>query len=88
MLASQLLDEEVLAPESQLGIVRTAAPALAGRSLADADVRAHTGCTVIAVERGGEPLTDVGPAFVVRSGDTLVVVGTDADINRFNEFAG
>ncbi len=88
MVASHLLDKEVLAPESQLEIVRTRAPALTGQSLADADVRARTGCTVIAAERDGELVTDVGPEFVVRPDDELVVVGTDADINRFNEFVG
>ncbi|WP_101296703.1 potassium channel family protein [Halegenticoccus soli] len=88
ILASDLLDEEVIAPDAQIEIVRTEAPRLAGRSLADADVRARTNCTVIAAERDGEIVTDVGPDFVVRSGDSLVVAGTDADINRFNELAG
>ena len=53
MLASNLLDEEVIAPQSQLEIVRTTAPALVGQSLAEADVRARTNCTVIAAERDG-----------------------------------
>ena len=88
MLASNLLDEEVIAPEAQLEIVRTHAPALVGTSLAEADVRARTNCTVIAAERNGELVTEVGPDFVVQTDDTLVVAGPDRDVNRFNELVG
>jgi Trk K+ transport system NAD-binding subunit len=87
ILASSLLDEEVISPDTQVEIVRTRAPRLAGRSLAEADVRARTGCTVIAAERDGGLLTDVGPGFVIREGDELVVAGADADVNRFTELA-
>lgn len=85
LLASHLLDEEVLRPETQVDLVRTAAPALEGRGLADADVRARTGCTVVAIERDGDLLTDIGPDTKVIEGDTLVVAGTDDAVNRFNE---
>ncbi|MFC4356701.1 potassium channel family protein [Halobium salinum] len=88
MLASSLLDEEVITPDAQVEVVRTEAPNLVGRSLAEADVRARTNCTVIAVERDDELLTEVGPDFVVREGDSLIVAGTDGDMNRFNELAG
>ena len=85
ILASNLTDEMVIAPESQVELVRTRAPELAGTSLAEADVRARTNCTVVAVERNGELITEVGPDLVVRTTDTLVVAGTDPDINAFYE---
>ena len=69
-------------------IVRTHAPALVGTSLAEADVRARTNCTVIAAERNGELITEVGPDFVVQTDDTLVVASPDRDVNRFNELVG
>ncbi|SHG83035.1 potassium channel family protein [Halobaculum gomorrense] len=84
LLASHLLDEEVLRPETQVDLVRTAAPRLEGRTLAGADVRAATGVTVVAVERDGDLLTDVGPDTKVIDGDRLVVAGTDDAVNRFN----
>lgn len=87
MLASTILDEDVMSFDRQVGIVRTAAPALAGRTLREADVRSKTGSTVIAVERNGEVLTDLEPGFRVEHDDALVVAGTDEAINRFNEFA-
>jgi Trk K+ transport system NAD-binding subunit len=88
MLASAILDEEtVVSPDTQVEVVRTAAPGLVGQTLGAADVRARTGCTVVAVERDGEVLTDVGPEFRIRRGDELVVAGTDAGVNRFTELA-
>ena len=83
MLASTILDEEVMSVDKQIEVVRMDAPNLAGRTLGDADVRARTGCTVIAVERNGEIITDVGPGFELRADDDVVVVGTDEDVNRF-----
>ncbi|WP_435124885.1 potassium channel family protein [Halobaculum sp. D14] len=88
MLASHLLDEQVLRAETQIELVRMEAPKLAGRTLADADVRARTGCTVVAVQRNGHLITDLDPDTAVRDGDTLVVVGTDDAVNRFTEQFG
>ncbi|ELZ85750.1 Kef-type potassium channel protein [Haloferax elongans ATCC BAA-1513] len=88
MLASRVLDEEVIAPESQIEIVRTNAPGLVGRTLAQADVRARTNCTIIAVERNGDLLTELGPDFRVQKGDDVLVAGIDEDIYHFNEQFG
>ncbi|ELZ14165.1 TrkA-N domain-containing protein [Haloterrigena salina JCM 13891] len=84
MLASVLIeDEEILTPETQFELVRTTAPQIAGQSLGEVDLRARTGCTVVAVERDGELLTDLGPEFVVNADDVLIVAGDDDAINRF-----
>ncbi|WP_226041031.1 NAD-binding protein [Natrinema sp. DC36] len=84
MLASILIeDEEILTPETQFELVRTTAPRIVGRSLGDVDLRARTGCTVVAVERNGDLLTDLGPEFVVSVDDMLIVAGSDEAINQF-----
>ena len=83
MLASIVLDEEILSPGTQLKLVRTTVPGAVGESLADADVRNRTGCTVVAAERSGSVLTNPGASFVIESGDELVVAGTDENISRF-----
>jgi Trk K+ transport system NAD-binding subunit len=84
LLASAILEEDVISFDQQVGLVRADPGRLAGRSLGEADVRATTGVTVVAVERGGDLITRMGPEFVVRSGDELVLAGTDAGINRYN----
>ncbi|CQH53461.1 ion channel pore / TrkA domain protein [Halobacterium hubeiense] len=88
MLAQTILDEDVMALDKQIDVVRTEAPALVGQTLAEADVRARTGCTVVAVQRGGEVVSQPDASFRVRDGDALVVVGADADVAQFNELAG
>jgi Trk K+ transport system NAD-binding subunit len=81
--AAVLDDEETLSPDSQVDVIRTEAPGLVGQTLVEADVRARTGCTVVAVDRDGDVLTDVGPAFRVEAGDSLVVAGTDEGTTEF-----
>jgi Trk K+ transport system NAD-binding subunit len=86
MLASTVLeDEDVLATDTQVEVVRIDAGDLAGRTLEGADVRSVTGCTVVAVERDGEVITDLGPGFRIEAGDDLVVAGTGDGVNRFTE---
>jgi len=88
MLASTVLDrEEVVSMDEHVEIVRTNAPALAGQTLGEADVRARTGCTVVAVERNGEVYTTVGPQFRLQSGDDVIVAGTDESVERFASLA-
>jgi len=89
MSASYLLeDHDVLSLDRQVEIVRTSAPGIVGRTLREADVRSETGCTVVAIERDGEVLTDVGPETRIEAGDELVVVGSDRGIRQFEESFG
>jgi len=86
MVASAVLeDEEVIATDTQVEIIKTTAPGLVGQTLAAGGVRERTGCTVVAVERNGSVYTDLGPDFRIADGDELVVAGTDSGTNRFVE---
>lgn len=89
MTASAVLeDEDVLSPDTQVDVIRTNAQELVGKTLGGADVRSRTGCTVVAVERDGEVLTDVGPDLRIQADDKLVIAGTDGGTNRFRELLG
>ncbi|QIO21471.1 TrkA family potassium uptake protein [Haloarcula sp. JP-L23] len=89
MLASTILeDENVISMDQQVEIVRTDAGQLAGDTLGEADVRSRTGCTILAIERNGAVLTDLGPDVEVEYGDKLVIAGTDDGVNRFTELLG
>jgi K+ transport systems, NAD-binding component len=86
MAASVLEREEVLSFRTKIDVVRLEAGRLAGRTLAGADVRAETGCTVAAAVRDGNVITSLDPeAFVFRDDDQVVVVGTDEGVHRFEE---
>lgn len=88
MIFSLLMqDEQALSPGTQFNVIRISAPRLAGQSLGHADVRARTGCTVVAAERDGHLLRDLGPDFVVQPDDCLLVAGSDEALNRFVSMA-
>lgn len=88
MLATAILeDEEVISLDTQIEVVRTSAPQLAGQRLEEARIRSRTGCTVVGVERDGTVVTDLGPEFRIEADDVLIVAGTDEGTNRFTELA-
>ena len=84
MSASAVLtDRDVLSLDTHVEVVRSETPALVGRTVGDAAVRETTGCTVIAIERGDDVITDVGPETRIERGDELVVAGTDEGVRAF-----
>ncbi|MCU4799533.1 NAD-binding protein [Halobacteria archaeon HArc-gm2] len=82
MLASTILNEDVISFDQQVEVVRVEAGRLAGQSLEESDIRARTSCTVIAVERDDEVLTDLPPSFTFQAGDSVIVAGPDSGINE------
>ena len=88
MLASTILGEEVITFDQQVELIRTGPGDLADRTLGEADIRARTGCTVVAVERDGRLLSEMGPDFRLEARDELIVAGTDDDIVTFAELVG
>lgn len=85
-IASRIVDDgTVVSADTSVNLVRTTAPALAGRTLADTNIRAETGCTVVVVERDGTVHVDLDGTFRLREDDELVVAGTDDDVRRFTE---
>lgn len=56
---------------------------LAGSTLAEANVRAETGVSVLAVQRGEETIANPAPDTRIEAGDTLVVLGSRDACKRF-----
>lgn len=54
--------------------------AACGKSIAELDLRAVTGATIIAVVRDGKPTTSPPPSFVLEAGDVLVLVGAHVQL--------
>ncbi|WP_251329486.1 potassium channel family protein [Haloplanus pelagicus] len=90
MLASTVFeDEEVLAYDKQVSVVRLPAGDLVGTTIAAANVRSLTGCTVVAVVRDGETITEFDPAALTfRPDDEVIVAGTDEATTRFEREFG
>ncbi|MFC6614129.1 potassium channel family protein [Halopenitus salinus] len=85
MLAATVFeDEEVIAYDKQISVVRLPAGELAGTTIADAAVRERTGCTIVAFQRGDETISEFDPeTFEVHEEDRIVVAGTSEDVTRF-----
>jgi Trk K+ transport system NAD-binding subunit len=85
MLASTIYeDESVLAVGRQIDVVELPVGRLAGRTLADADVRSETGATVLVVVRDGETIAEFDPdTFTFEPDDEVVLAGTDESVRRF-----
>jgi len=84
MSTSFLLDDrDRLAIDQQVEIRRVKTPTLTGQTVASENIRERTGCTVIAIERGEQIQTEIGPGTTVQEGDELIVVGTDDSLREF-----
>jgi CPA2 family monovalent cation:H+ antiporter-2 len=54
----------------------------AGKTIRDLRLRRETGVTIIAAVRDGKPITNPSPDFLLAAGDTLVLLGNHADLER------
>ncbi len=61
--------------------------AMAGKSLAELDIRNRFDVTVLAVIRAGEPVVNPPGDFVLRPGDQLIVLGTREALAKLEEMA-
>lgn len=85
ILARRLLGEEAVMIDPQLEVRRVEVDKLVGRDPAGLGLRARTGCSVVAVERGDQVLVELGPDFRFAAGDAVYVVGPGDAATRFEE---
>jgi trk system potassium uptake protein len=84
IISNNVLD--YLELSDQHSIVEIVASAnLDGYSLIDLDIRAKYGINIVAIKRGEDILVSPQASEVIRKGDILIVIGADADINRFEK---
>lgn len=89
MMSSLLLDSyNVLSADTNYEMVQTKAPKLDNKTLAQSDIRERTGCTVVAVKRGDEVISNLKADFELVANDELIVVGTDETLRKFGECFG
>jgi Trk K+ transport system NAD-binding subunit len=83
LLASTVLDEDVVSVDTQVEVVRLPAEPVAGQTIGEVDL--PEGVTVIAVEhRDGRISADVGDWTTLDATDELVVAGVDRDVGRID----
>lgn len=85
ILARRLLGEESIAVDSQLKVLRVSAKGLEGSHPSELGIRERTGCSVVAVERGEELVTEFGADFVFAPDDDVYVCGSSKATRVYGE---
>jgi Trk K+ transport system NAD-binding subunit len=83
MVINELRGEDVLAPATQIRLLRVPATPFAGSTLADSDLYERTGCRVLAVEDEAGFTSNVDPTRRFSGDERIVIVGSDEAITRF-----
>ncbi|GKU84674.1 TrkA family potassium uptake protein [Niallia sp. NCCP-28] len=55
------------------------------KTLLELDIRAKFGCTIIGIQRKGETIVSPSADEYIQKGDTLIVIGKNEDIYKFEE---
>jgi len=83
MVAKELRGEDVLAPASQIRLVRVPARPFSGTTLAESRIFERTGCRVIAVEDDGATTAAIDPERQFTGDERLTIVGSDESVQEF-----
>ena len=85
MVARELRGEDVLAPASQIRLLRVPATPLSGSTLAESGIYERTGCRVVAVEDDSGLTSAIDPHRTFDGTERIVLVGSDEAIQQFEK---
>ena len=84
----KLIGRDILALDAQLKILRTKAPKLADQQLSTLEIRSSLGCSIVAIERNEQVLTELPADLRFEANDVLYVCGPHSATDRFAELYG
>jgi voltage-gated potassium channel len=85
MVAKELRGEDVLAPASQIRLLRVLAKPLAGSTLAESGIYKKTGCRVIAIKDDSGFTSTIDPQRQFTGEELIVLVGSDEAVQQFKK---
>jgi len=85
MVARELRGEDILAPASQIRLLRVPAEPLAGTTLAESGIYERTGCRVIALRDGSGFSSTIDPQRRFTGDEQIVLVGSDEAVQQFRK---
>jgi len=85
MLAKELRGEDVLAPASQIRLIRVPATPFAGSTIADSGIFEQSGCRIIALEDEDGLQSTVDPGRRLTGDERLTLAGPDEAVRRFQK---
>lgn len=87
ILSNNVLDYLELSDEHSIMEIK-ANDKLAGYTLIELDIRAKYGINIVAIKRGDEIIVSPQADMEIERDDILIIIGSDADINRFEKNGG
>lgn len=84
MISNSVLDYLELSEEHSI-VEIVASHKIDGKSILNLDVRAKYGINIVAIKRMNEIIVSPQANEIIREKDILIVIGADADINRFEK---
>lgn len=86
IISSNILDHLELSDDHSIVEIK-AGKKIVGKTLIDLDIRANYGCNVVAIKSMASNDINVSPMATeeIKEGDTLVIIGADKDISRFEK---
>ncbi len=89
-LVLEFLDVAMHSPNYDLRLEQViigAASSMVGKNLKEANVKYQSGAMVLAVNQGGKLITNPPPDLVFQSGDDLIVLGADEELQKVRQLA-
>lgn len=87
IVSANVLDLIEITPDVSIEEM-TAGGRLVGRTLAELDLRARYGVTIIAVRRGSRVIVSPGADEMIMADDTLVTIGSNGELARLETLIG
>jgi trk system potassium uptake protein len=84
IISNNVLDYLELSDQHSI-VEIVASDKLDGHSIIDLDIRAKYGINIVAIKRKDDILVSPQASEIILKGDVLIVIGADADINRFEK---
>lgn len=84
MVSNNILDYLELSEEHSIAEIKSN-ERLAGRTIIDLNIRAKYGINIVAIKRGKDILVSPQAIEELEVNDVLIVIGSDADIHRFEK---
>lgn len=89
-LANQLANKKVIdyfSVSGNIDIAQIKVPeAFFGKKLVDTQLRQKWGISVIAIQTENQTIETIDPNYVFRKGDIIIVIGSNENIRRFEEY--
>jgi trk system potassium uptake protein TrkA len=86
IVSNNVLDYLELSDEHSIAEI-VASSKLGGNSIIDLNIRAKYGINIVAIKRGNDILVSPQADELIYTGDILIIIGADTDINRFEKKA-